>query len=109
MITCPECGAGNADGARFCDRCGQGLSAAPVSRLAPVLPPLAIGAELKDGLRIVELLSQTSEENRYRAERANAAGAVERFQVRERRGDKVNPEAPAESASDAVTPEPAQA
>jgi serine/threonine protein phosphatase PrpC len=108
MITCPECGAGNVDGARFCDRCGQGLSAAPVPRLGPVLPPLAIGTELKDGLRIIELLSQTSEENRYRAERVDETGAVERFQVRERRGDEAEPEVLAESRSDEVAPKPAQ-
>jgi serine/threonine protein phosphatase PrpC len=70
---------------------------------------LAIGTELKDDLRIVELLSQTSEENRYRAERVDAAGAVEHFQVRERRSDEAGPEVPAESGSDKITPEPAHA
>jgi serine/threonine protein phosphatase PrpC len=109
MITCPECGAGNIDGARFCDRCGQGLGAAPISRLAPALPALAIGTELKDNLRIIELLSQTFKENRYRAERVDATGAVEHFQVRERRCDEAEPEVPAESTSDEVRPEPVEA
>ena len=90
MIICPECRAENADGVRFCDRCGQGLSATPVSRLMPSLSPLPNGTELKDGLRILELLIQTSDENRYRAERVDASGMAERFQVRERRSDHVD-------------------
>jgi serine/threonine protein phosphatase PrpC len=73
-----------------------------------VLPPLSNGTGLQDGLRIVELLSQTSEENRYRAERVDAAGAVERFQVRERRGDEIEAEDPAESRSGDITPAPTQ-
>jgi len=107
MITCPECRASNEDGAKFCDRCGQGLSPAPVSKLTAALPPLAIGNKLMDGLRIVELLSQTSEENRYRVERTDAGGTTEFFQVRERRGDKPEPEEISESLpSDEVTPQP---
>ncbi len=38
MSFCPACGASNADGARFCEKCGKGLAeeAAPVA--APVVP-----------------------------------------------------------------------
>src|ERR1700677_50590 len=110
MITCPECGAENADGVKFCDRCGQGLSAMPVSRLRPSLPPLSDGTELKDGLRILELISQTSDENRYRAERVAASGVTERFQVRERRGDHADaapaPETPSQPGINNDPPEP---
>ena len=109
MITCPECGASNAAGAKFCDRCGQGLGGAPVSRPASALPPLPEGTELKDGLRIVELLSQTSDENRYRAERINQSSVAERFQVRERRSDEAETEPPLQAEADKVKPEPAQA
>ncbi|HEX4209058.1 MAG TPA: protein phosphatase 2C domain-containing protein, partial [Candidatus Binataceae bacterium] len=63
------------------------------------------GTELKDGLRIVELLSQTSDENRYRAVRADAAGAAERFQVRERRSDQALSEHPLEASSETYSDE----
>ncbi|MGA2411302.1 MAG: protein phosphatase 2C domain-containing protein, partial [Candidatus Binataceae bacterium] len=93
MITCPECGAGNEDGAKFCDRCGQGLSAAPAGHAAPAaLPPLPAGAELKGGLRIAELLSQSSEENRYRAERLHPAAKGDYVVLRERRADDPPPD-----------------
>ena len=86
MITCPECGAQNDDGAKFCERCGQGIAGAAARPSAPAaMPPLAPGTELK-GFRIVELIGKTSHENRYRAERKTAAGAVERFQLREQLG-----------------------
>jgi serine/threonine protein phosphatase PrpC len=64
MITCPECGQTAPDETRFCDRCGRGLhdAAAPVA-----LAPLAVGGELAGRFKIVELLGQSSEENRYRA------------------------------------------
>src|ERR1700730_233442 len=74
MITCPECGQEAADGAKFCDRCGQGLSSderAPAARSLAALQP---GAELKGGYRIIELISQTAHENRYRAERGGENG-----------------------------------
>jgi serine/threonine protein phosphatase PrpC len=110
MITCPECGAENAEGAKFCDRCGQGLSAMPVSSFRPSLPPLSNGTDLKDGLRILDLISQTSDENRYRAERVDRSGVTERFQVRERRSDHVDemrtPEAATQLGSNDASPEP---
>lgn len=84
-MTCPECGQQANDDAKFCDRCGQGLSKSVARPFVPALAPLAPGTELKGGLRIVELLSQTSYENRYRAERIRR-GVAERFQLRERLG-----------------------
>src|SRR5579883_3357919 len=80
MIRCPECGQEAPDDARFCDRCGQGLTAGarPVATVEP-LPP---GTELAGAYRIVELLGRTSEENRYRAE---VIGVIGEFrELRER-------------------------
>src|SRR5579885_1506055 len=77
MITCPECGEVAQDGSKFCDRCGQGLTA-----VADPAPPaskpglLAVGTMLKGGFEITEVLPGTSIENRYRARRA-ADGKVE--------------------------------
>ena len=68
MITCPECGEKAPDDAKFCDRCGQGLSRSVSAPSSPTRPtPLTAGATLKGGLVIVELIGQTSIENRYRA------------------------------------------
>ena len=89
MITCPECGAGHEDGAKFCDRCGQGLSAAQAGHAAPALQPLPAGTELKGGLHIIELLSQSSGENRYRAERLHPSGEGDYVILRERRSDEL--------------------
>src|SRR5216684_4908186 len=85
MITCPECGLQANDDARFCDRCGHGFAQAVSRKPAPSIAPLAEGTELKHGFRIVQLLSQVSHENRYRAERMRN-GKVERFQLREQIG-----------------------
>jgi serine/threonine protein phosphatase PrpC len=84
MVTCTQCGMQNADEANFCDRCGQGLALASERPAPPALSPLAAGAELKGGWRIVELISQTAYENRYRAERPSTGGKTERVQLRER-------------------------
>ncbi len=84
MVTCPQCGMQNAGEAKFCDRCGQGLAPASERPTPPELSPLAAGAELKGGWRIVALIGQTACENRYRAERASAGGKTERAQLRER-------------------------
>ncbi|MGH7248581.1 MAG: hypothetical protein ACREH9_10800, partial [Pseudomonadota bacterium] len=51
------------------------------------MPPFKPGVTLKGGFRIVELISQSSIENRYRAERERA-GQLERFQLRERAGSE---------------------
>ena len=59
MITCPECGQEAPDDAKFCDRCGQGLSkaASSVAQFTPTRPtPLTAGAQLKGGIEIVALI-----------------------------------------------------
>src|SRR5258708_38280797 len=88
MITCPECGQEAPDDAKFCDRCGQGLSkaASSVSQSSPTRPtPLTDGKSLKNGIEIVALTSQTSIENRYSAKRVRE-GKTESIALRERLG-----------------------
>jgi hypothetical protein len=88
MIRCPECGQEAPDDAKFCDRCGQGLSkaASSVAHSSPTRPtPLAAGASLKNGIEIVALTSQTSIENRYSAKRVRD-GKTESIALRERLG-----------------------
>ncbi|MGH7924276.1 MAG: zinc ribbon domain-containing protein, partial [Candidatus Binatus sp.] len=88
MITCPECGQEAPDGAKFCDRCGQGLSksASSAANSSPTRPtPLTAGASLKGGIEIVALTSQTSIENRYSAKRLRD-GKTESIALRERLG-----------------------
>jgi serine/threonine protein phosphatase PrpC len=108
MITCPECGQQATDDARFCDRCGQGLSksassAAQSSATRPT--PLAAGATLKGGIEIVALTSQTSIENRYSAKRTRD-GKTESIALRERLGPNASEEVVEETHVE-VTP-PAQ-
>jgi serine/threonine protein phosphatase PrpC len=101
MIRCPECGQEAPDDAKFCDRCGQGLSkaASSTSQSSPTRPtPLAAGASLKNGIEILALTSQTSIENRYSAKRigdgsasmagtaARPTGKTESIALRERFG-----------------------
>ncbi len=82
MITCPECGQVASDDAKFCDRCGQGLSASSNSA-RPLLVPLEPGVHLAGGkYQIIELLSQTSRENRYRVEDTTVSHERS-FQLRE--------------------------
>ena len=88
MITCPECGQEAPDDARFCDRCGQGLSkaASSAAQSSPTRPtPLTAGASLKGGIEIIALAGQTSIENRYRAKRVRD-GKTESIALRERLG-----------------------
>lgn len=93
MITCPECGLEAPASAKFCDRCGQGLSASaapgPVPSSRP--PALQCGALLKGDFEIIELTGQDSIENRYRASRK---GNHETVRLRERFGPAAeeNPE-----------------
>jgi serine/threonine protein phosphatase PrpC len=84
MITCPECGLEAPDGARFCDRCGQGLTAtaAPARTLSTRPTPLAPGTVIR-GYEIIELMAQDSVENRYRAIR-RSHGKEEKVSLRER-------------------------
>jgi serine/threonine protein phosphatase PrpC len=107
MITCPECGQEAPDNAKFCDRCGQGLSksASPAGNSLPTRPtPLAAGASLKGGIEIVALTSQTSIENRYRAKRVRD-GKTESIALRERLGP-VPAEEAVEETPVAETPKP---
>src|SRR5258708_14766402 len=88
MITCPECGQEAPDDAKFCDRCGQGLSkaASSAAQSSPTRPtPLIAGASLKNEIEIVALTSQTSIENRYSAKRVRD-GKTESVALRERFG-----------------------
>jgi serine/threonine protein phosphatase PrpC len=108
MITCPECGQQAPDDAKFCDRCGQGLSksASSSAQSSPTRPtPLAAGATLKGGIEIVALTSQTSIENRYSARRTRD-DKTESIALRERLGP--NPPEAVEEARPAEAP-PAQA
>lgn len=103
MLTCPQCGQTAADDTRFCERCGQGLLASPVRAAAPAIVPLKPGAILKGGIEVVEPLSQSSIENRYRVAREQA-GAKVNYQLRERSGPQAIPEVStpaAEPAADA--------
>ncbi len=107
MITCPECGQEAPDGAKFCDRCGRGLSnaASSVSQSTPTRPtPLVAGASLKGGIEIVALTSQTSIENRYRAKRVRD-GKTESIALRERLGPEPAEEV-VEETPVAETPKP---
>ena len=101
MITCPQCGQTAPDDSKFCDRCGQSLSAAPPP--SPTLKPLELGTELKGGYTIVELLRQTSGENRYRASR-DRDGKTEWFQLREQAGPEL--EHPEETKSTTAQEQP---
>jgi len=110
MITCPECGQEALDDAKFCDRCGRGLSktASSVAQSSPTrATPLTAGASLKGGIEIVALTSQTSIENRYRAKRVRS-GKTESIALRERLGpdreEEVVEETPAVEAPAPVPP-----
>lgn len=110
MITCPECGQEAPDDAKFCDRCGQGLSkaAASAAQSSPTRPtPLTAGASLKGGIEIVALTSQTSIENRYSAKRVRD-GKTESIALRERLGphpaEEVVEEAPVVETPKATAP-----
>jgi serine/threonine protein phosphatase PrpC len=105
MITCPECGLQANDDARFCDRCGHGFAQTASRKPASSIAPLAEGTELKHGFRIVELLSQVSHENRYRAERMRD-GKVERFQLREQIGPGLRSTYETTIADEPVTTKP---
>jgi serine/threonine protein phosphatase PrpC len=105
MMTCPECGQSAPADAKFCDRCGRGLGAHPSSPGASSLrpEPLAPGTVLNGGFEILELVAQTSTENRYRAVRSRN-GAAETVQLRERLGPTVS-STPEGDAAGAPPPE----
>jgi serine/threonine protein phosphatase PrpC len=107
MITCPECGQTAPDEARFCDRCGRALHDVPAPVVA--LEPLAVGRELQDRFRIVEVISRSSQENRYRA--VALEDANRRFMLRERVAPSpaisAEPPPKAEAAASAPEEDPA--
>src|SRR5216683_1143688 len=111
MITCPECGQMAPDDAKFCDRCGQGLSrSASAPSSSPTRPtPLTAGATLKSGIKIVELIGQTSIENRYRAKQpGHGNSATATITLRERFGPAHSEEVEAEPAPEANDSPPPQ-
>ncbi|MBF6567555.1 MAG: Stp1/IreP family PP2C-type Ser/Thr phosphatase [Candidatus Binataceae bacterium] len=97
MLTCPQCGQTAPEGTRFCDRCGQGLIAPSSEAASPVLDAIAPGTALKHGFEIVELLTQSSIENRYRVVR-KLDSARASFQIRERTGPASSHDSDASSA-----------
>ncbi len=80
MITCPDCGQTAPDEARFCEQCGRGLNDLPPPVVA--LPPLAAGTQLQGRFKIVEVISRSSQENRYRVTAIDDPNR--RFVLRER-------------------------
>ncbi|HYB90665.1 MAG TPA: Stp1/IreP family PP2C-type Ser/Thr phosphatase [Candidatus Binataceae bacterium] len=109
MITCPECGATADDGAKFCDRCGRGLepkAAQPPPASRPL--PLEPGTTLKHGFEVIELLGQTSLENRYRVRRAIGASG-ETLVLRERLGPESAAETAADESIEGASPAPVRA
>src|SRR5271156_910992 len=107
MIMCPECGQEAPDDARFCDRCGRGLSkaASPAARSSPTRPtPLPAGTTTKSGNEIVALTRPTPVENRYSAKRVGD-GQTESIALRERLGPHPAEEV-VEETPEAETPKP---
>lgn len=106
MIRCPECGQDAADDVKFCDRCGQGLTASAIRVVA--IEPLPPGTELKGVYRILELTGHTSDENRYRAEPiGDHDGKI--YELRERLGPQNTDAAEENPAESAGAPEPVAA
>jgi serine/threonine protein phosphatase PrpC/serine/threonine protein kinase len=93
MITCPECGQAAPDDAKFCDRCGQGLTKSVAPKVEYAIAALKPGAVVRGEFRIVEVIGRSALENRYRAGRTRDGAGPERVQLRERMGPT-----PAESA-----------
>jgi serine/threonine protein phosphatase PrpC/serine/threonine protein kinase len=86
MITCPECGQAAPDDARFCDRCGQGLAKSATPKVEYAIAALEPGALVRGEFRILEVISRSTMENRYRVERTRNGPGPERVQLRERPG-----------------------
>jgi serine/threonine protein phosphatase PrpC len=109
MIKCPDCGQTAPDEAQFCEQCGRGLQDVPPPPAA--LPPLAPDTQLQGRFKILEVISQSWQENRYRAVALDDANR--RFVLRERVGPvqsgTENPEPkPQAAAASAPAPAPAE-
>jgi serine/threonine protein phosphatase PrpC len=107
MIKCPECGLEAPDDAKFCDRCGQGLTAAAQSQAPSSRPAeLAPGVVLKGEYEIAALAGQDSVENRYQAIH-RSDGKEDKVRLRERAAPPAAHEAePHEEAAPAPEPPP---
>ena len=105
MVTCPECGQAAPDDAKFCDRCGQGLTKSAAPKVEYTIGALQPGAVVRGEFRIVEVLGRSALENRYRAER-RARRRLQRVQLRERLGptaaERAHREEPASAADNAA-------
>ncbi|MGH7907633.1 MAG: Stp1/IreP family PP2C-type Ser/Thr phosphatase [Candidatus Binataceae bacterium] len=99
MLICPQCGQQAPDDTKFCERCGQGLDASGSKSSAQALIPLEPGTHVKD-FEIIELINQSSQENRYRVSRDESGNKII-YQLRERLGPK--------PAADEVEEEPSAA
>ncbi len=97
MITCPQCGQSAEEGAQFCDSCGAQLVGTEGESVLAALP---VGHQLARGYKIVELLSQSSTENWYRAVRTDGAEGETRFRLREREAPRCEPVVLAEVVED---------
>ncbi len=107
MITCPECGLQAPDDAKFCERCGQGLTAtaAPARVLSSRPTPLAPGTVVR-GYEIIELVAQDSVENRYRAVRKADGPASDKKEEKVSLRERIAPvrEEPEEEAIEEAKP-----
>ena len=106
MVTCPECGQAAPDDAKFCDRCGQGLTKSAALKVEYTIAALEPGAVVRGEFRILEVLSRSALENRYRAERTHNGAGPQRVQLRERLGptaaERAHREEPASAADNAA-------
>src|SRR4029077_7706224 len=66
-MRCPSCGNENREGARFCDSCGNDLTAQPVvaEELRPAQPPADVPAEIAGRYRVRRFLGQGGRKRGY--------------------------------------------
>ena len=106
MITCPECGQAAPDEAKFCDRCGRGLAQSVAPKVEYAIAALEPGFVVRGEFRIVEVMSRSALENRYRAQQMRNGAGAEHVQLRERLGptlaESAHTEEPARPANSEV-------